>query len=212
MNLDNVQHERVRKVIDLPFAAAKAELDACYYGETDRGAYKRDGLSGWKYGHAEPFRGLSPIVATLPAALAAYLGAEGQERLNEQQTTRLFNTIAGLMDLAYSVAKAKANRNLAKPYAEDEINPLLDHSKDRIVKGWAREHLEKFLAAVSLNPPATYGEAADMWNAITVSAGERSAKPLEIKRSAGHALDRLRDMEVKTGIKARDLTGTLPGA
>lgn len=212
MNLDGVQHERVRKLIDPVLVAAKEELDICHYGAQRRGVFIQDGASGWKYGHSAPFRGYDCIVATLPAPLVALLGAAGQERLTQVQAARLHNTLSAMMDLAYSIAKTKANRNLPQPYAEDELNPVVDRSKDRVIKDFARQHMQQFLDAVKDNPPATYADAAAIWNAVNVVAGEHATKPAEIKRSAGHALDRLRDMEAATGIKARDLTGTLPEA
>jgi hypothetical protein len=214
VNLAQVQFERARKVVDAAFNAARHELDECFYGDrAEDGSFKRDGLTGWKYGKSAPFRGYDITVATLPAVLRQRLAVQpGQETLDEVQAARLFNTFSGMMELAYSVALVKANRNLAEPYPEEQINPILDLSRLRLFKQ-AKERMEaEFLRQLKQSNVQTFGDMVALWNSIPMDAGEHAAQPVPLNSKAADALEKLRALEAETGIKARELVGTLPEA
>lgn len=211
-NLDGVQHERARRIVDAPFCAKRDQLDECLYGERHRGGpFKRDGATGWLYGHSAPFGPFDVTVASLPLGMKLLLDVQdGQEILTPDQARKLHSTLQHALECAYTVALIKAARKLKEPYPEEEINPVRDMSRARLFKEAVRRKNEAFEAQLRDANITTFKQMVDLYNSIPLTTDGKDDEPVPVQSRGNLALLKLRAFEEMTGVKVRSLVGTLP--
>ncbi len=217
--LNKVKHERIRKIVDPYLQEQKLILLECCKGDFDEnGVLKRDGSSGWMYGKSAPFRGYDVFTSTLPQKLQTLLGVEpGQKMLTPKQAECMMNLFQGAMESAAQVTRIKQNRKLPNPYPEENINPVLDVSRNRIFKNAFHNFEDAFYAEIrKRNEAGTKTTAAqalalfkELANSVTFATSEDAA--FEVKTAGELAKDQTRKFFQQTGIRARELLGTIPG-
>ncbi len=114
-NLEGVQFEALRRVIDQPFHDFKDELEESYYGDRQADG-STDKCTGWIAGISKPFRGVD-------------------KQATPEDSQKLFDEIHGHLFTLYTLVLHDENVAQGLPFAREEIDrPVASRVAEGIIE------------------------------------------------------------------------------